>query len=88
MLGMKRTIQDIITACGGARAISEASQGTLKPIKTDAVYKWRLLGIHHDHWEMLIDLGGLKIEEIYEANRELDRKKRQRPNSRAERPAA
>lgn len=66
-----RTIEQIISDAGGARAIEAAapvSDG--KPaFKTDAVYKWPTIGIPDRHWPILIKLAGATPDELFEANR-------------------
>lgn len=61
-----RTISEIIKAAGGARGISEATEGA---VKVDAIYKWQTIGVPDRHWPILIQLGGSSPDELFEANR-------------------
>lgn len=67
-----RTIEQIIQAAGGARAISEASgpiDGNGKrPLTYDAVYKWSKIGIPDRHWSLVMSLTPATTEELYAAN--------------------
>jgi hypothetical protein len=67
-----RTIEEIITAAGGARAISEASgpaDGAGKrPLTYDAVYKWSKIGVPDRHWPLLISMAQSNPDELYAAN--------------------
>lgn len=66
---MFSTIDELIDAAGGEYAIAEASKGSLKEIKADAVRRWPANGIHDVHWPLLIELiPGLSAEEIYRIN--------------------
>ena len=60
-----RTINEIIVAAGGARAIESASGGS---VKRDAVYKWPGIGIPDRHWELIIPLAETSPAELYAAN--------------------
>jgi hypothetical protein len=59
------TIEEIIKAAGGAKAIADASAGT---IKRDAVYKWAAIGIPDRHWPILILLAGVTPQQLFDAN--------------------
>lgn len=62
-----RTIKDIISAAGGAKAITAEANDTFA---VDAVYKWSTIGIPDRHWPILIKLANTTPEELFEANRQ------------------
>jgi hypothetical protein len=68
-----RTIEEIITAAGGARAISEASgpadDAGKRPLTYDAVYKWSKIGVPDRHWPLLISMAKASPDELFEANK-------------------
>jgi hypothetical protein len=71
------SIDDIIEQAGGAPRIADASAKTQKPISRFAVYKWQAAGIPQAYWPLLMKLvPGLTVQEIFDANRELERRKR------------
>lgn len=59
------TIEEIIKQAGGAKAIADASEGS---IKRDAVYKWTSIGIPDRHWSILITLAGVTPQQLFDAN--------------------
>lgn len=64
-----RTVAEIIKDAGGARAIADASVGSIAgAIKPDAVYKWPSIGIPDRHWPTIIGLTGCTPKELYDAN--------------------
>lgn len=80
------TVEQIIDQAGGAPHIARESQTTRKPIKKNAVYAWRVNGIDEAHWPLMMRLvPGLTVQELFDANRELDRKhpKPRRPECRS-----
>ncbi len=60
------TIEDIIWAAGGAISIAAASDGEIAP---DAVYKWRQNGIRDWHWELMMKLTAVTLQQLFDANR-------------------
>lgn len=60
-----RTVAQIIKDAGGAGAIAEASNGT---VKKDAVYKWPVIGIQDRHWPLLMSLTQVTADELLAAN--------------------
>lgn len=63
------TISEIFERAGGVRAVSEASKCSTFPVGENAVHKWRYGGIPERHWEWLMPLAGVTVEELYQANR-------------------
>ena len=62
-------IADLIASCGGARAISEASQHTDHPVKLHAVYKWIERGsVPTEHWPLIMNLSGATLDTVYRAS--------------------
>jgi hypothetical protein len=61
-----RTIEQIIAAAGGPKAIEAAGQSAFK---VDAVYKWPTIGIPDRHWPILIELAEATPAELFAANR-------------------
>lgn len=59
------TIDEIIKQAGGAKAIADASDGS---IKRDAVYKWPAIGIPDRHWPILISLAEVTPQQLFDAN--------------------
>jgi hypothetical protein len=83
------TVDEIIEQAGGVTAIAKASVNTRKPFGAWAVYKWRQTGIDEAHWPLLMKLvPGLTVQQIYDANRELERKKRYKKRTREVRASA
>jgi hypothetical protein len=83
------SIDDIIDQAGGAARIAEASSKTQKPIGHWAVYKWQTAGIPQVYWPLLMKLiPGLTVQQIFDANRELERKKRPRKRTKEVRASA
>lgn len=83
------SIEDIIDQAGGAAKIAKASVNTRKPIGLWAVYKWRMAGIPQVYWPLLMKLvPGLTVQQIFDANRELERRKRPRKRVRETRVSA
>jgi hypothetical protein len=83
------SIDEIIRLAGGAAHIADASAKTQKPFGLWAVYKWRQHGIPQVYWPLLMTLiPGLTVQEIFDANRELERKKRPRKRTREVRASA
>jgi hypothetical protein len=77
------SVDDIIRTAGGATLISRESEATRKPIKRGAVHRWRNEGIDEAHWPLLMRLlPGLTVQQIFDANREVERTKN--PKRRAE----
>ncbi len=64
-------IRTIISRCGGARAIADASAATGRPVSVKAVYAWTLSGIPEWHWPLVRELGGYSVEELHAANEKL-----------------
>lgn len=70
-----RTIEQIITACGGPEGIEKAS-GTKVGRKGDtvpglshwAVRKWLSTGIPEKHWPLVQNLSSATVDELYGAN--------------------
>lgn len=63
------TVAEIIERCGGAPRISAAISATGDgEITTDAVYKWRRVGIQDRHWPVLMRLTPLTADELLNAN--------------------
>lgn len=71
-----KTIDDLIRAAGGPKAISEASARTLFPVGDAAVHKWRYRGIPDDHWDLLAELAGVSVVTIHRINRATRRERR------------
>lgn len=67
------SVDDLIRVSGGAKAISDASLSSAKPIGVYAVHKWRRNGVPAEHWAVVSDLSGIGIEEIYLVNERLRR---------------
>jgi hypothetical protein len=67
-----RTVAQLISVAGGARRIAAASADTQHPIGFEAVYKWPKIGVPERHWPLLIVLTGATVQEIYDANRQID----------------
>lgn len=66
-------VQQIIHTCGGATKVAEATQQTANPVTFEAVFKWYRNGIPETHWPLVISLGGLTVQEVYDANRAAER---------------
>ncbi len=67
------TISAIIKKCGGAAAISRASDKCTRQITYRGVLKWVVNGIP-SHWFFIImDLGGYTADEIQAANMRIDK---------------
>lgn len=82
-------IEEIIEQAGGAIRIADASAKTQKPIGLWAVYKWRQHGIPQVYWPLLMKLvPGLTVQEIFDANRELERRRRPKRRAREARASA
>jgi len=69
------TVQRIIQDCGGATKVADASQKTANPVTFEAVFKWYRNGIPEVHWPLVIEMSGLTVEQIYNANRLAERQK-------------
>jgi hypothetical protein len=67
------TVREIIKDCGGAIAVSRASQRTASAVTNEAVFKWYRNGIPEDHWPMIMELSGRTVDQIYQANRIAER---------------
>lgn len=70
------TVTDIIRKCGGRRAISDASRDTDHPITYQGVARWDEIGIAEVHWDLVMQLSQVSVEEIYAANKRLKKKSR------------
>ena len=79
------TVQQIIHACGGAMKVASASRRTTTPVTFAAVFKWYRNGIPETHWPLVIGLSGQSVEEIYNANRTAEKRRKTRRKSRARR---
>jgi hypothetical protein len=64
------TIPDLIKQAGGPKAIALASRKTKHRVSFYAVQKWAVRGIPDEHWELIMGLAGVSLEEIYRANQE------------------
>lgn len=58
------TVQQIVARCGGAQAIAARST-----IGKWAVYKWPKIGIPDEHWDLIMEMAGVTVDDIYRANR-------------------
>lgn len=58
------SIADIIELCGGAGRVAEAIG---RPDQS-FVLKWRRSGIPDRHWPVVMRLGGVTLEQVFEAN--------------------
>jgi hypothetical protein len=72
------TVRGIISAAGGRQAIADASANprfrAKKTISVEAVHKWPKIGIAEDHWPLMLQLvAGLTVQDIYAANRRLEK---------------
>jgi len=83
------TVDDIIKLAGGAVAISRASQATRKPVGRFAVHRWRTVGIDETHWQLLTALvPTLTVQQIYDANRDAERRRNPKRRANEARPSA
>lgn len=64
------SVHQIIKRAGGADAIADRSEGKLSRW---AVYKWQAKGIPDPHWPLLIEMAGVKAEDLLSANVRLRR---------------
>jgi len=70
------TVSEIIRNAGGATRIARESQNSRKPVKRGTVHHWRFRGIDEVHWPLLMRLiPDLTVQQIYDANRELERRR-------------
>lgn len=67
---MNETVADLIRRAGGVDAIASASKKTRKPVRPDAVHKWRRNGIPDEHWGIFVE-AGIDVAAIYSANERL-----------------
>jgi hypothetical protein len=58
------TVQQIVARCGGATVIAARSD-----VGAWAVYKWYKNGIPKEHWPLVMDLSGLTLQELFQADR-------------------
>lgn len=67
---MSRTLKwsDIVQRAGGATHIAAMSSCTPHEITNHAVWKWGLVPVPTRHWPLIIELTGLKPEDLYRAN--------------------
>lgn len=70
------TVTAIIRKCGGRRAISDASRNTDHPITYQGVARWDEIGIAEVHWDLVMQLSQVTVEDIYTANKRLKKKSR------------
>lgn len=66
MINRPLTVQSIVALCGGARRIAAQSHPR---VGTWAVYKWYGKGIPDEHWDRVMQLSGVTVEDLYQANR-------------------
>lgn len=64
-----KTIHEIIAACGGSERIAKEAKKRKVKLSEWGVKKWPSIGIPEKHWDMIIDLCGSSIEELYRVNR-------------------
>lgn len=74
-------VRDLIKLCGGAPRIAEESKrlnkaqpATYRVAGLKAIYKWAEGGIPQWHWPVVMKLSGVTETEIYQANRDLEKK--------------
>ncbi len=72
---MIRSIPDLISLAGGPKAIAAASLQSRQQVTYYAVQKWSSRGIPDEHWELMMSLTGVSLEEIYRANRDFKARK-------------
>lgn len=58
------TVQNIVARCGGVRSIAERST-----VSAWAIYKWYRKGIPEEHWDLVMSLAGVSVQQIYQANK-------------------
>ncbi len=75
---MTKSIHEIIRLAGGAPSVSKASRiAGRKHVLTKTIYKWPSYGIPFDYWDLIMTLtdGRVTVNDLYEANRQVDRAK-------------
>ena len=74
---MSKTIPELIKSAGGPKAIAQASRKRKHRVTYFAVQKWAVRGIPDEHWDLIMELAGVSLEEVYRANQEFKARPKQ-----------
>lgn len=55
--------------------MSRASRTSAKEVTYQAVANWEIAGIPVDHWQLMMDLTGLTVDDLFKANQALKKSK-------------
>lgn len=69
----KLTCREIVRLAGGPAKIGEAASKRDAEIDAQkmewAAQKWRQNGIPDTHWDLMIELAGVTVDQLYQANK-------------------